>query len=107
MNIQQQEEFRYWFAGLAMQAILANDKLQQSCYVAAEKAGEDPGIFITSYAVVHADDLIAALKAAPYGSHFDVIKKDHKETEKDNKPEEMERFSDPYEQTLHLKTEKQ
>lgn len=41
MNISQKEEFRYWFAGMALQALLSNSEVLESLVLIAKRTGEE------------------------------------------------------------------
>lgn len=65
MNMNQKEEFRYWFAGLALQGILSNNTyMQKKCLELRDMGlGEhDAEKYIVVDAVDCADALIAELE---------------------------------------------
>ena len=65
MNISQKDEFRYWFAGLALQGILSNNTyMQKKCLELRDMGlGEhDAEKYIVVDAVDCADALIAELQ---------------------------------------------
>ena len=93
MNSNQKEEFRYLYAGMAMQAMMTaalSEEKSAIAFVNATKESGDSSVkeLIAKKAIMFADALIEAL---------DKPNTDNQTTE------ERERFSDPYEECLHNK----
>lgn len=67
MNITQKEEFRYQYAGMAMQAHISNKAFMKNLEIEFEKRKNDIPKAVAAYAVDYADALIDELEKGKEG----------------------------------------